>query len=177
MKPSNVVIVMLVACGGGKPAPKAPPPPPKPAPEKVETAPEPAPPPVPKVLHAKAALAPVKGSKVGTASVSFAQDDGGDTTVTSDDFDGLKPGKYHLVIHDGEACDKPGDAWKGGAAIELTVKITKDTHSLEETKVKLDLGGVAPAAGHALVLHDDKKGKPGKALSCGAIEGIGGASD
>ncbi len=175
MNVSNVMIVLLaVGCGGGKQPAKTPPPPPPPpkvaAPEKAEPAPEPA---VPKILHAKAALVPVTGSKVGTASVSFAQDDGADTTVTSDDFDGLKPGKYHLVIHDGETCDKPGDAWKGGAAIELTLKITKDSHGLEETKVKLDLGGIAPASGHALVLHDDKKGKPGKALACGTIEGVG----
>jgi hypothetical protein len=171
-----LLAVVLVACGGGSKATKAPPPPvekPAPPPEKSEPA-APEPPPVPKVLHAKAALAPMKGVKLTGATVSFSQDDGGDTSVTSDDFEGLKPGKYHLVIHDGESCDKPGDPWKGGAAIELPLAITRDSHAMEETKVKLDLGGVAPATGHTLVLHDDKKGKPGKALACGAIEAIGG---
>jgi len=31
------------------------------------------------------------------------------------------------------------------------------------------LDGEHSVVGHTLVLHDDKKGKPGKAVACGAI--------
>jgi len=170
-----LALVLVVGCGGGTKAAKAPPPPPpvKEAPAEKTAPAEPEPPPPPKVLHAKAALAPMKGVKLAGATVSFAQEDGGETTVSSDDFEGLKPGTYQLVIHDGETCDKPGEPWKGGAWLELPVTITKDTHAMAETKVQLDLGGVAPVVGHALVLHDKKK----KPLACGAIEAVGGAGE
>jgi len=37
----------------------------------------------------------------------------------------------------------------------------------------IQLDGDTAIVGHTLVLHDDKKGKPGKALACGPIAGGG----
>ena len=47
--------------------------------------------------------------------------------------------------------------------------------NIDETGVKLMLDGVAPITGQTLVLHDDKKGTPGKALACGTIDAVGGS--
>ncbi|MDQ3336664.1 MAG: hypothetical protein M4D80_15965 [Myxococcota bacterium] len=46
------------------------------------------------------------------------------------------------------------------------------TGGLEASTLKLSLGGDAGAIGRALVLQEDKKGKPGKVLACGVIEEV-----
>lgn len=125
--------------------------------------------------HAKAALTPVKGSKLKPTIVSFDQTEDSDTVVTSDPLQGAKSGTYHLVIHDGSECGpdstKAGGPWQHSAGIELAIVVNKDLiGSLDKLATELALGGDHSIVGHTLVLHDDKKGKAGKALACGVIE-------
>jgi hypothetical protein len=173
------VLWLLVACGGGtKPAK---------TPEPVEAVaaapaapPEPAAPPAPekpKMLFAKAVLAPVKGARITGGVVTFSQQAGGDAKVTSE-IEGLKAGTYHLVIHDNDTCGpnatQAGPAWAGAAAAPLRFKVGgEELGNLDESEVKLMLDGAAPIMGHVAVLHDDKQGRPGKAMACGPIEAVG----
>ena len=180
MKRAIAIGVFLVGCGGNKPKVAE-----EPVSEvKRETAPaEPSEPPppsepaVPKATGAKAALEPVKGAKQPPGTVTFTQDGSG-TSVTSD-FSGLPRGRYHLVIHEGTECGpnatQAGAPWKGAEAVKLTFAVGGDEPgNIEETGVALSLDGVAPIIGQTLVLHDDKKGAPGKALACGTIDAVGG---
>lgn len=174
------LIACLVACGGGgkKKVEEPPPVVEKDKKEEPPPPPEPAEPAVPKSYSAKAALTPVKGAKVGGGTVTFTQQEGADTSVSSD-FSGLKKGTYHLVIHDGSECGdngaKAGGPWKGGEAVKLTFKVGGDNPgNIDESGVKLMLSGVAPIVGQTLALHDDKKGAPGKMLACGTIDAVGG---
>ena len=177
-----VILTCLVACGGGG-AKKVEEPPPvvetKPKSDEPPPEPEqPAEPAVPKSYSAKAAMEPVKGAKQPAATVSFTQDEGQDAKVSTD-FTGLKNGTYHLVIHDGSECGpnatKAGPPWKGGEAVKMMFKVGGDNPGNLDDSVKLMLNGVAPIVGQTLVLHDDKKGAPGKALACGTIDAVGGA--
>jgi Cu/Zn superoxide dismutase len=122
-------------------------------------------------------MTPVKGAKLEGGTVTFMQEEGSDTKVSSD-FSGLKKGTYHLVIHDGSECGpnatKAGAPWKGGEVVKLMFKVGGDNAGNIDESVKLMLGGVAPIIGQTLVLHDDKKGTPGKALACGTIDAVGG---
>ena len=175
-----ITILLLAACGGKKPAPaQAPEPAPAPEPAAARTpppAPEPAPPPTPppppepKVTKAKADLTPSKGSKFKAATITFAQPEGGAVAVGSSGwFDGLKAGTYHLVVHDGADCKKPGAAFKAAATADMTFKADKDSSSLDVGGVAINLVGDAGVSGHVVVLTGDKKGKPGATLACGTI--------
>jgi Cu/Zn superoxide dismutase len=176
-----ILVGCLVACGGGGKKQIEEPPPvvrEKPAEEPPPEPAAPAEPAVPKSLSAKAAMTPLKGAKLEGGTVTFTQDAGADTNVTSD-FTGLKKGTYQLVIHDGSECGdngaKAGAPWKGGEAVKLVFKVGGDNPgNLDETGVKLSLSGVAPIIGQTLMLHEDKKGAPGKALACGTIDAVGG---
>jgi len=177
-------ILAIAACGGNKPAAEQPKPPdpdsePDPAPTatsktKAEAAPEPEAPPAPppKTWHAQAELKPVKGTKIKGATVTFTQEEGQATAVGSTGwFDGIKAGKYHLVVHEGADCGvnatKAGKPMAGG---DVPFAAVKGASSLEVgPAVGIQLGGDTAVVGHALVLHDDKKGKAGKALACGPI--------
>jgi len=177
-------ILAIAACGGKKPEaekPKAPNPDsePDPAPTvatktKPEAAPEPEtpPPPPPKTWKAQADLKPVKGSKIKGATVTFTQEEGQATSIGSTGwFDGIKAGKYHLVVHEGADCGvnatKAGKPMTGG---EIPFAAVKGESSLTVGPAAgIQLGGDTAVVGHALVLHDDKKGKAGKALACGPI--------
>lgn len=171
----------VCACGGGgkKQVEEAPPPVVEKKPEEPPPPPpEPEAPPVPKSYSAKAAMTAVKGAKLEGGTVTFTQEEGSDTKVSSD-FTGLKKGTYHLVIHDGSECGpnatKAGAPWKGGEAVKLSFKVGGDNAgNIDESGVKLMLSGVAPIIGQTLLLHDDKKGTPGKALACGTIDAVGG---
>jgi hypothetical protein len=183
-----IPFLVIAACGGGKkPTPAQPkeeateasePPAEEkaaePTPEaKPEEPAEPAPPPPPKMWKAKADLAPVKGQKFKPAAITFEQEEGGATKVASEGFEGLKAGTYHLVVHEAADCGK--NATKVGKAFagqteDLTFKIEKKgpaTIAVDEAKVSV--GGDTAITGHTLVLTDDKKGKPNKALACGPI--------
>jgi Cu/Zn superoxide dismutase len=174
MKHALIVVASLAASGCGH---KASPPPVAPAPPAEEAAPEPPPapapppPPPPKAWHAHAALTPVKGAKLKAATVSFAQTEGETLHVAMDAaFEGLKPGTYHLVIHEAAACGpnatKAGKAWP----TVVDVVVAKGANEpLSQDVADLALDGDAAIAGHTLAIHDDKKGKPGKALACGPI--------
>lgn len=177
-----ISILAIVACGGKKPPPAEPKEPEaddkpataaedKPAAEP-EPAAEPAPPPAPKSWKAQADLAPNKGAKLKGATVTFAQQEGQPVAVASTGwFDGIKAGKYHLLVHQGADCGK--NAAKAGKALDggdIPFTATKGTDSLAVDPVaSLQLDGDRAIVGHTLVLHDDKRGKPGKALACGTI--------
>lgn len=176
------VVPLLVACGGASKPAKAPEPMEAVVAEPTEPAaaaePAPAPEPEkPKTLFAKAVLAPVKGAKLTGGVVTFSQQQGGDAKVTSE-IEGLKAGTYHLVIHDNDTCGpnatQAGPAWAGAAAAPLMFKVGgEELGNLDESEVKLMLDGAAPIMGHVAILHDDKNGKPGKAMACGPIEAVG----
>lgn len=128
----------------------------------------------PKPTYARAALKPVKGSKLEPTVVTFTQRKGKDTKVEADTFDGARPGTYWLVVHEGSSCGanatKAGPVW---ADMEepLRVVIRRDlTGGLERSRSWLPLRGKDSAIGRVLVLHLDKRGKLGKALACGVIE-------
>ena len=173
-------ILAIAACGGNKPAPAEPQDPEadtdtvaesKPAPEPAQPEPPPPPPP-PKSWHAKAELTPVKGAKLKGTTVTFAQEEGQPVVVSSTGwFDGIKSGKYHLVVHDGTDCGP--NATKAGkpmASGDIPFVATKGMDILEATKADtIQLDGDGAIVGHTLVLHDDKQDKPGKALACGTI--------
>ncbi len=174
-------ILAIAACGGKKPEPEQPKEPeadPAPAADETKTkakaAPDaepdtaPAPPP-PKSWHAKADLTPVKGAKLKGATVTFAQKDGEPVTVGSTGwFDGIKSGKYHLVVHEGSECG--AKAGKPIATADMPFIAAKGMDSVDVGQVtSIQLDGDGAIVGHALVLHDDKKGKIGKPLACGPI--------
>ena len=185
MKSTTILIsiLALAACGGKKAAPvqpKEPEPEPEPAAPVAEAkkAPEPEPepppppPPPPKALHAQAQLSPVKGAKLKGATVTFSQQEGQPVAVGSTGwFDGIKAGKYHLVVHEGADCGP--HATKAGKAIataDMAFTAAKGMESLDVGQVaSIQIEGDAAIVGHTLVLHDDKKGTPGKALACGPI--------
>jgi hypothetical protein len=175
-------LLVLAACGGSKPpavrakaipvepdpAPvaEAKPEPPPPAP------PEPPPPPPPKSWHAQADLTPIKGIKIKPATVTFTQEEGQPAAVGSSGwFDGIKAGKYHLVVHEGTDCGVGAvKAGKPMGAASIPFAATKGMTTLEINQAAaIQLDGDAAVIGHTLVLHDDKKGKAGRALACGPI--------
>lgn len=165
----------LISCGGGKKESKQPvAPPPEPV-VKAEPEPEPPPPPPPKKFSAKAALTPVKGAKIAAVTVSFAQE--GESTKVTTEIEGLKAGKYHLVIHENAECGpnatKVGAVWPGGANAPLSMNVVKGAIGEIDESVALPIDGDASIVGHTLVLHEDKKGAPGKAVACGTIDKAG----
>jgi hypothetical protein len=165
----------LGACGGSKPKPAAPVEQPEPEPEPQAEKPADPPPAPPKQWHAKAALTPVKGAKLKPMLVSFSQREGEETTVEANAFSGAKAGTYWLVVHASDSCGpnatKAGAAWETASA--LKVVIAKDlSGGLESGVAQFDLDGDTGAMGRTLVLHEDKKGSPGKAVACGSIETV-----
>jgi hypothetical protein len=187
-------ITALGACGGGqKPdtTPKDPKDPDTDAPDTTEkqsstaTAPDPtpepppapAPPPPPKAFHAQADMKPLKGAKIKGTTVTFSQTEGDEVEVGSMGwFDGIKAGKFHLVVHQGADCGANGaKAGKAIAATDMPLASAKGQTSVDIGKVAtVQLDGDGTIVGHALVLHADAKGKPGKPLACGAIASAGG---
>jgi hypothetical protein len=188
MKHTTILISILAiaACGGKQPPPaepKEPEPDPAPAAEtkppepEPAPAPEPPPPPAPKTLYAQAQLAPVKGARIKGATVTFTQEGDQPLAIGSTGwFDGIKPGKYHLVVHEGTDCGP--NATKAGkpmVAADVPFAAAKGMDALAIPQVaQIQLQGDGAVIGHTVVLHDDKKGKPGKALACGAIAAAGG---
>jgi len=179
----SISMLVVVACGGKKPAPEPPkepepaaapvaeePPAAAPAPAAPQPAPEPPAPPAPKTWHAHAQLNPVKGAKIKGALVTFAQQEGQPVAVGSTGwFDGIKPGKYHLVVHESADCG-PNATKAGKAGADIPFVATAGMDSLDVGEVPpIAIDGDGSIVGHTLVLHDDKKGKPGKALACGTI--------
>lgn len=190
MKHTTILISILAiaACGGNNPPPAEPkepepapaPPPapeakPEPEPAPAPEPPPPAPPPI-KTLYAQAALVPVKGAKIKGATVTFTQEGDQPVAVASNGwFDGIKPGKYHLVVHENTDCGPNATkAGKAMAAADVPFAAAKGMDALSLPQVnQIQLQGDSAAVGHALVLHADAKGKPGKALACGAIAAAG----
>lgn len=165
-----VVALGLAACGGSAPK-KAPVEPVKPVAHEEQP-----PPPPPKkekepvILHAKAEMAPAKGSKLEAFVVGFMQREGDNALVLADLPVGVTAGTYHYVIHAGADCAKPGAVWAETKDVDLKLVVLKDlTGAIENTEVAAHLEGDLSLIGHAFALHDDKKGKPGKVLACGAI--------
>ena len=157
--------------GGAAAAETKPAPAPEPAPE-----PAPPPPPPPQVLHAQADMKPLKTTKIKGTTVTFAQTEGQEVEVGSMGwFDGIKAGKYHLVVHMGADCGpNGGKAGKPIAATDMPMASAKGQTNVDIGKVAtIQLDGDGSIVGHALVLHADQKGKPGRALACGAIVSAG----
>ncbi|MBA3458274.1 MAG: superoxide dismutase family protein [Deltaproteobacteria bacterium] len=176
---STLLGFLLISCGGGdKKEPQAPVAPP---PDPVVTAePEPPPPPPPpKTFSAKAALTPVKGAKIAAVTVNFAQTEGESTKVTAE-IEGLKAGRYHFVIHESAECGpnatKAGAVFAPGSSAPLVITVLKGAIGELDESVTLPLDGDAAIVGHTLVLHEDKKGAPGKAVACGTIDAAGDAA-
>ena len=187
MKHTTILISILAiaACGGNPPPPAEPKEPepapaPAPAPEaKPAPEPEPAPapeppppPPAPKTLLAQATLVPVKGARIKGTTVTLTQEGDQPVAVASIGwFDGIKPGKYHLVVHESTDCGPNATrAGKPMMGADVPFAATKGMDALSLPPVaQIQLQGDAAVIGHTLVLHADVKGKPGKALACGAI--------
>lgn len=167
----RLALTVLAACGGTKPAPKAAVPV---TPVAHDEAPKPPPPPAekpPVIHHAKAEMTPTKGSKLEAFVVGFMQHEGDNALVSADLPVGVKPGTYHYVIHAGADCAKPGAAWTETKDAELRLVVLEDlTGALDNTELAAHLEGDQAITAHALVLHDDHKGKPGKPLACGLIQ-------
>jgi hypothetical protein len=177
MKHSTILISLLAvaACGGKKSAPAEPEEPAPPPAAEVDPEPppppEPEPPPPPKTWHAQADLTPVKGAKIKGATVTFAQTEGKPVTIGSTGwFEGIKSGKYHLVIHEAAECGpnatKAGKP--GGGEFEFVATKGMDALDIEPVDT-IQLDGDATIVGRTLLLYDDKKGKRGKVLACGSI--------
>ena len=173
-------VLAIAACGGKKSAfeaPKEPEPAPSPVaePAPAPPAPEPPPPPPPKTWKASAELTPVKGQKIKGATVTFSQTEGAPVAIGSTGwFEGIKSGKYHLVVHESADCGvnaaKAGKPFAATAATEIGFTAAKGMDALDVGTVEgVSLDGDSTIVGHTLVLHADKKGKPGAALACGAI--------
>jgi hypothetical protein len=133
-----------------------------------------------KNLGAKAALQPVKGAKQPPGTVTFTQNASTGSTSVVSELEGLRPGRYHLVIHDGTECgesgSKAGGPWPGADSVKLTFVVGRDeAGNIDDEGVALKLDGAAPIIGQTLALHDDKKGQPGKILACGTIDAVGSA--
>ena len=90
-------------------------------------------------------------------------------------FDGIKAGKYHLLVHQNSDCG--ANATKAGkpiAADDVPFAAANGMDALSLPQVaQIQLQGDGAVVGHTLVLHADAKGKPGKALACGAIAAAG----
>ncbi|HEX4422623.1 MAG TPA: superoxide dismutase family protein [Kofleriaceae bacterium] len=180
-------ILAIAACGGGKKSESTTPKDPEPEAAAAESKPAPDPDPAPapeapaptKSWHAQAELQPVKGAKIKGTTVTFSQDEGAEVVVGSNGwFDGIKPGKYHLVVHDGADCGtNAAKAGKPMATADMPLNAAKGQDSVDVGKVStIQLNGDGAIIGHTLVLHADVRGKPGKPLACGAIANIGGDS-
>jgi Cu/Zn superoxide dismutase len=168
-----VTCVLAAACGGGRSVPVE-----EPEVEPAEDE-EPEerwdPPPPPQEWSARAELVPAKGAKMKPGVVRFTQVEGEEVRVmTEADLVGLKAGTYHLVIHEGAQCGKngtkAGKVWPEAAAAPLDFAVTKATAGAIDVGVSLMLDGESSIVGRTLVLHDDKKGKPGKVVACGPIQ-------
>lgn len=174
---TSMLAVAFAACGGGSRKPTTPPPDPGPVEEDLDDAEpvdeEPPPPPPPLEWSAQAELAPVKGAKLKPAAISFHQVEGEGVQVTSGALNGLAPGVYHVVVHEGADCGKNaarmGGVWEPAAGASLTVKVAKGQAAAIDQQVDLTLDGEDSIVGHTIALHADKKGTPGKAVACGAI--------
>ncbi|MBE7453760.1 MAG: superoxide dismutase family protein [Kofleriaceae bacterium] len=165
-----VSCLALVACGGSKKAAVEPTPVAKvPAPEP-EPEPEPVPP--PQEWSASAALAPVKGAKLKPGAVRLTQTEGEGVRVVTT-LTGLAAGTYHLVVHESADCGKNatkiGPAFGPAAEVALAVAVAKGKAGELDTMVELQLDGDDAIVGRTLVVHADKKGKPGAVVACGPI--------
>ena len=164
-----VAAVALTACGGSTPK-KAPVETVKTVEKKEEAPPPPPAEKEPVILHAKAEMTPAKGSKLEPFVVGFMQRQGDNALVMADLPVGVKPGTYRYVVHDGGECAKPGAVWGETKDAELKLVVLEDlTGAIENTELAAHLDGETTLIGHTLVLHEDKKGKPGKVLACGPI--------
>jgi Cu/Zn superoxide dismutase len=147
-----------------------------------ETATEPVVPPTappPKMFAAQVELAPLKGQKMKQAVVvKFQQEEGKPATASAESaLEGLKAGKYHLVIHEAAECGtdgkKAGKVWDATASAPITIEIKKDEPTtIEASDVAFKLDGDQSIANRTLVMHEDKAGKPGKAVACGVVTKI-----
>jgi hypothetical protein len=129
---------------------------------------QPPPPPPPKTFSATVAVAPSKGSKLKATTVSLSQEEGKPVQV-SGSVEGLKAGKYVWQIHEGD-CKKVGKAFAATESATVGVEITKESPTAQLSGEQAwTLDGEQSVVGKALVLHELKKDKPGKALGCGVI--------
>lgn len=132
--------------------------------------------PPPRRWQAEATLAPVKGIKLVPAVVTITQTEGDGARLVVE-LTGLKAGRYHLAVHEMTSCgknaSKAGAIWNEAAEATLAVDVDKGAPaSLDTIDVPLMLDGESSVVGRALVLHADKKGKPGKAVACGEIAAV-----
>jgi hypothetical protein len=185
--PVSIALGLLVACGGGKPRPAAPAPKPQPVARPVARKPPPAPeppppPPPPMEWFATARLDPVKGVRMPSFEIAFFQVEGEATRArTAAPIEKLKAGSYHLVVHEGGECGPKAN--KTGAVLVdlsqdgLVVAKRKQAPTIDVQSVAIPLDGEGSIIGRALVLHADKRGKPGNPVACGIVAAQGGGGD
>lgn len=129
---------------------------------------QPPPPPPPKTFSASVAVAPSKGSKAKATTVTLSQEEGKPASV-SGSVEGLKPGKYVWMVHEGD-CKKPGKPFAATESATIAMEITKEAPTGQVSGEQAwSLDGEQSVVGKILVLHEMKKDKPGKALACGPI--------
>lgn len=169
--------LLAISCGGKATGAGEPPPAPVATDddevEPIEDPPVEDPPPL-QQWFARADLVAVKGAKLTSGSVRFSQIEGAGVDVIADAFEGLAPGRYHLVVHASPVCGKnattAGPVWVEAAGVVLDLEVTRqDPGGIEENGVDLALDGERSVVGRSLVLHADKKGAAGKVLACGPI--------
>lgn len=183
----SVPLAFLIACGGSQkkpaPAPVKPVVAVKPVEKKPPPEPEPPPPPPPpQEWSAAARLEPVKGIRMPAFAITFFQVEGESTRARTDGpIAKLKAGKYHLVLHEGTECgpkaNKAGPVRLNLSEGSLLVATRKETPAVDVESEALPLDGDGSIVGQALVLHADKRGKPGNPVACGLVVSQGGDED
>ena len=186
MKLRAFLLASLFACGGKSqsapptlppdpvqaPEPSAevmPPQTPEPAPQPDVPLEPPAPAAAPKVTSAQVELAPIAGNaKMKPVMITIEQTEGQPAKIAEVEIEGLRPGKYQLLVHDAASCKDSSKIPTAEPSNQILVEVTKDAPGkLPATELDMKLEG--DLIGKTLVLHELRAGTPGPAQACGAI--------
>jgi hypothetical protein len=110
-------------------------------------------------------------------TLTIEQTEGQPAKIAEVSIEGLRPGKYQLVVHDASACGvvtpkvDPSAAPIAKAPGEaVIVEVGKDGPGIvPATDVAVVLEGTGSIIGKTLVLHEERAGKLGAGQACGAI--------
>jgi Cu/Zn superoxide dismutase len=124
---------------------------------------------------ASAEIVPFKGVRMSPVSIVFFQAEGSPTRARSEEsVQRLRPGTYHLVVHTrgdcGSRASSAGPPLDGGTTFAPIVVPRKGpSPAVASDDLPFALAGDDTVTGHALVLHADRHGRPGKPIACGLI--------